>query len=262
MTQPIVARFGRNERGRDFAVGDIHGSFSLLERELERIGFDRRCDRLFSAGDLVDRGPESHRAGEFLDRRWFHAVLGNHDASVLCREGEAGRLGDPELVGARAWMADFHDWLDAMKPRERRKLVNRLGGCPWAIEVETECGLVGIAHAEVPEGFDSWQAFAEALRDPYLGVEERYAAIWSRVVNRRARPVGDPDAAEGARLPDLHAAIHGHSPSRDNEIVHLANRYWIDTSAWEAAVRPDLAAGASSPPRFSIVDLRDPGWRL
>ena len=61
-----MPRFARNERGRDFAVGDIHGCFSDLARGLKAIGFDEKADRLFSVGDLVDRGPESTHALEWL----------------------------------------------------------------------------------------------------------------------------------------------------------------------------------------------------
>ena len=53
-----LPRFARNVGGRDFAVGDIHGCFSHLSRSLEAIGFDAAVDRLFSVGDLVDRGPD------------------------------------------------------------------------------------------------------------------------------------------------------------------------------------------------------------
>jgi hypothetical protein len=55
----LVRHLDANQVGRDFVVGDIHGCFSKLSAELERLRFDRDVDRLFSVGDLVDRGPES-----------------------------------------------------------------------------------------------------------------------------------------------------------------------------------------------------------
>ena len=54
---PLIRRFPLNRRGRDLAVGDIHGYFALLQQALNRVGFDPVCDRLFSVGDLTDRGP-------------------------------------------------------------------------------------------------------------------------------------------------------------------------------------------------------------
>ena len=35
----LVLRLEANPRGRDLVIGDIHGQFSKVERELERISF-------------------------------------------------------------------------------------------------------------------------------------------------------------------------------------------------------------------------------
>jgi serine/threonine protein phosphatase 1 len=72
-----------NSNGRDFVVGDLHGCFDLLDRLLDHARFDPACDRLFSVGDLVDRGPDSLRSLEFLDAPWFYAVKGNHEDLLL-----------------------------------------------------------------------------------------------------------------------------------------------------------------------------------
>ena len=48
-----------NNVGIDYICSDIHGHFSLLESQLEKVGFDPDKDRLFSLGDLIDRGDES-----------------------------------------------------------------------------------------------------------------------------------------------------------------------------------------------------------
>lgn len=65
-TGPLVARFDRNPLGRDLIVGDVHGCFTKLKASLDAVGFNLERDRLFSVGDLVDRGPESDRALEWL----------------------------------------------------------------------------------------------------------------------------------------------------------------------------------------------------
>lgn len=57
--------FPLNTLGRDFAVGDIHGMYSLLEQKLAAVNFNPQKDRLFSVGDLVNRGPESSRVMSF-----------------------------------------------------------------------------------------------------------------------------------------------------------------------------------------------------
>ena len=75
--------FNRNQRGRDFVVGDIHGHFSALEMLLLQVNFDPEHDRVFSVGDMIDRGPESWRVIEFLNHPWFHSIMGNHEQMLL-----------------------------------------------------------------------------------------------------------------------------------------------------------------------------------
>ena len=60
-------------------MGDIHGHFSRLEATLAMRRFNPAQDRLFSVGDLVDRGQESPQVLDWLKRPWFFAVCGNHD---------------------------------------------------------------------------------------------------------------------------------------------------------------------------------------
>ena len=46
----MIKHFGPNLSGRDFVCGDIHGCFDLVESFLNKIGFDKTKDRLFSVG--------------------------------------------------------------------------------------------------------------------------------------------------------------------------------------------------------------------
>lgn len=72
-----------NHEGRDFVVGDIHGSLTALVNLLSNIDFDVTKDRLISVGDLVDRGRHSLRCLELLKEPWFHCVLANHEQMML-----------------------------------------------------------------------------------------------------------------------------------------------------------------------------------
>lgn len=66
-----VTRFSLNTKGRDYAVGDIHGCFNRLQTVLDEMGFDPSKDRLFSVGDLVDRGPDCDQVLDWITRHGF-----------------------------------------------------------------------------------------------------------------------------------------------------------------------------------------------
>jgi hypothetical protein len=72
-----------NLTGNDYVVGDIHGCVTILYAALAKINFDFAKDRLFSVGDLVDRGPENLLVEDLIYQDWFHFVKGNHDLMVL-----------------------------------------------------------------------------------------------------------------------------------------------------------------------------------
>jgi serine/threonine protein phosphatase 1 len=80
---PRVIAHPANLQGRDFIVGDLHGHPDALRALMDHVGFDDDADRLFSVGDLVDRGPNSAGALDLLEAPWFYPVLGNHDAMLL-----------------------------------------------------------------------------------------------------------------------------------------------------------------------------------
>lgn len=64
---------------RDIIIGDIHGCFEELQQLLHAAQVTPE-DRVISAGDLVDRGPDSVRVWEFLrDRPNTVVVSGNHE---------------------------------------------------------------------------------------------------------------------------------------------------------------------------------------
>ncbi|MEJ5364681.1 MAG: metallophosphoesterase family protein [Desulfosoma sp.] len=70
-----------------YAVGDIHGMLSKLERLLDRIPFREDRDRLVFLGDYVDRGPDSrgviHRILQLITRGLDVVCLrGNHEVMM------------------------------------------------------------------------------------------------------------------------------------------------------------------------------------
>jgi serine/threonine protein phosphatase 1 len=218
-----VLSLSRNQRGRDFVVGDIHGCFSLLEATLEQLEFDRRCDRLFSVGDLIDRGPESQRALEFLEYPWFYAVRGNHEVMLI-----EALSGDQQFVlrwleNGGNWCHDHIDQLAAMSAA--------FDQLPWAIEVATADGKTGIVHADVPKA-TSWNEFTRALRRGDRKTQD--IAVWSR---KRFHGYDSSHVAGVSKI------FCGHSICQDGHPFQVDNIIFIDTGAYLAHTYRDQDAG-------------------
>lgn len=81
----FIKKIKANVEGRDFIVGDIHGCYNEFKRLLDYVKFDPLRDRVFSTGDLLDRGPSPYECLNLLKKPWFHAVLGNHEDILLTR---------------------------------------------------------------------------------------------------------------------------------------------------------------------------------
>lgn len=147
--------FEPNTLGHDFVVGDLHGSFSAFMNLLENLNFDPEIDRVFSVGDLVDRGPESLKCLELLREPWFHAVLANHEHMML-EAFNGGYIG-------QFWIQNGGHWgLEALNDAQTERipedssvqlfdLLPLVQELPFLITVKKADGTrVHIIHAELP----------------------------------------------------------------------------------------------------------------
>ena len=209
----IVQRFDRNSHGRDFVVSDIHGCFDQLRQALEDADFIPEADRLFSVGDLIDRGPQSEETLEWLNKPWFHVCIGNHEDMALQSLYNGGVLLSWVLLNGGEW------WL-TLNEETRMKYISAFRQLPLAMEIETTHGRVGIVHADIPEDL-TWQAFLDVLESGDSAVRE--IALWGR--KRALGLVRDP--VEG-----IDQVVCGHTITSDCKIHTYANVWFIDTGAF------------------------------
>lgn len=227
--------FTVNTRGRDLVAGDIHGCFTKLASALDAVGFNpENGDRLFSVGDLVDRGPESPLVLEWLEKPWFHAVQGNHENMAI-------RWGKPNCrMDLVCYAENGGAWNIGNTKDERRMFSDALEALPLAIEVETEHGPVGIVHADCPTG--GWGDLRFLLEQH-----------WGKLKNKDRRAVAEQIQWDRSRIEQgfqggvagVRAVICGHTPV--SAPMALGNVIYIDTAAW--------FRGGEVENQFALIDL-------
>jgi serine/threonine protein phosphatase 1 len=132
-------------------------------------------DRLFSVGDLVDRGPQSMDCLKLLRMTWFHAVRGNHEFMLM------SHLENPYKVRAHdeAWLIR-----EAPKFSDRARLAGEwlpiLRRLPIVISVGDAPDRFNVVHGElIEEGrsitdatVDAW-SFGDPVRAERQATEGR-----------------------------------------------------------------------------------------
>jgi serine/threonine protein phosphatase 1 len=205
--------FTLNRTGRDFVVGDLHGMFNSLEVLLDRLSFNPAIDRVFSVGDLIDRGEQSDRVGEFLNKPWFTSVMGNHESMLL---------------DARVSQYSLHNWIKynggawwkKLSKKEQDKIYQSISKLPYLLEIKTAIGNVGVAHADLPVD-KSWSDIVRAVS---TDDEMKNHILWSRHRHKKIRSTHTTSPIKGISL-----AVMGHTPYKN--VLHRENIFYIDTGA-------------------------------
>ena len=224
-------------------VGDLHGCFDLLDRLLVTAHFDPGCDRLFSVGDLVDRGPDSMRCLEFLEAPWFFAVKGNHETMLLeCFETylASGRMDywkevvrNDVWVNGGEWVKAFYQPEDQCMTEKFDLLLKRLRDLPLVWVVGQGADRFQVIHAElVRSGYrnqcrmvwlntdiDRWQA-GESINDD---IRERL--VWGRTLMLMLADPGTPPMQKG-----LSTTFCGHTIA--DSVRSYLSHVCLDTGAY------------------------------
>lgn len=95
-------------------VGDIHGCLNELMALVAKLKLTD-SDRLISAGDLVDRGPDSAGVVRYMRENGFEAVAGNHDTKLVRYAGHLERKKiDPRYRFPMQYSQEREDAISAM----------------------------------------------------------------------------------------------------------------------------------------------------
>ncbi len=217
-------RFDLNTAGRDFIVGDIHGTFSVLEAALEAVRFNRATDRLFALGDLVNGGPQSTRVLEFLGKPWFHSIRGeNEDILLGLKENEANAA---TALTISFWrQRKGMQWWSDVVPDFRDEFIDAVRGLPLMITLPTRSGTVGLVHGSIPAGAswtDGIRCAEQKVMDPYY---EALYVLWNR--NRVDATIPDEDPRH--HVAGIDRMFIGHTPVEAPKV--LSNVVAIDTAS-------------------------------
>lgn len=97
-----------------YLVGDIQGCFSELEALLKKVKFNQHVDKLYLAGDLVARGPDSLATLRFVKSLGHAAkvVLGNHDLHLLSVYAGIKKVKKQDKLDELLAASDIDDLMD------------------------------------------------------------------------------------------------------------------------------------------------------
>lgn len=126
-----------------YAVGDLQGCHAEFVELLDVLSFDPRRDRLWLAGDLVNRGPESLaclREAMALGEA-ARVVLGNHDLHLLAVARGGARLNRKDTLDGILAAPDRERLLDWLQSRPLLVAETR-DDSPGAATVMTHAGLL------------------------------------------------------------------------------------------------------------------------
>jgi serine/threonine protein phosphatase 1 len=206
-----VKHFAANEAGRDFVVGDLHGCREMFDQLLTAIEFDQTTDRMFSVGDLIDRGPDSLGCLALLQEHWFHAVRGNHEDILLTIQAQGTH------DNWHWWIQNGGAWARGLTKEELAEHAANIQALPLVISVGEGKDRFNVIHAE----FFGDEATLDAGD---FHERTRQQLMWGRQL------IGETDPARIRHISRLSITFCGHSIVPD--ICKIGSQIYIDTGAF------------------------------
>jgi serine/threonine protein phosphatase 1 len=210
-----VLKLPKNTVGRDFVVGDLHGCLQDFLALLKEIGFDKEKDRMFSVGDLIDRGPDSLNCAQLIYEKWMYVCRANHEQMMIdCTLNTSRAQNDMWAMNGGSW----HHEVDIQLLKCIAEDMNKL---PFVISIGEGDDRINLVHAELivttDADVDNWHTARK------ITPEWQYDnIIWGRSL------VYESDA----EAPGLSLTIVGHTPQVVPMYHENANHLYIDTGCF------------------------------
>lgn len=214
----VFNRLPLNMKGDDYVVGDIHGRFTELAGTLDLVGFSEVHDRLFATGNLFGDSPDINEVSAWLDRPWFHPVLGRQELMLLRSLSNS----ENEIW----WCLNGGEWWMALASAVRDKIARQVEAIPYLLEVPYIDGLIrltgGISHAGVQS--HSWHGTIQRLEsDPSVDGDVVEGLYW-----------GGGAALAAGGVPDIGRVFMG---GADNRSTFSGNLIRVASGTMDARSR-------------------------
>ena len=243
---PHIRHLPENIHGRDFVIGDLHGEIGQLSRELQRVDFDERKDRLFSVGDLIDRGEDSLGAFRLLKEPWFHAVQGNHER-MMCEYLFGG-------TNDFGWALEEGLWYQSVEDTNEALALARIAqSLPFLIVVGECVNRFQVVHAEMPN-MDcpiSNQLDSDAIEHMTWSPQLHRSVNAFQACNALMEPLGSPVA-----IAELEGLANYQPVDTNHVLTFCGHSMLCRPMLWHSHYFVDTGAGWPGG-KLSLINVRD-----
>jgi len=208
----LYKTFDASKYRKVYAVGDLHGCYTLFMKELEKINFDFQQDLIVSVGDFIDRGYENLECIQLLSEPWFISIRGNHED--ICIRGPSSS------EYKRFHKENGGEWFYLIKEEVQFYIIKLFEQLPIALELNFQNKKIGFVHAHLEQ--NDWLEFKSLLLTDTNNRMIQDHALWGceriNIHNRQYIQVSNIDAV-----------ILGHTVFK--QPFRRDNCYYIDTGA-------------------------------
>lgn len=148
----LIITHEENTEGRDFVVGDIHNQVDKLLKEMSKVDFDFSKDRLFSVGDLFDRGTFPEETIDFFlehNNKGFYPVIGNHELMLIDKHRCLGEFQEGVFEMNGGWW--YHSCLEDVK----EQIVSEVEQLPYIRLIKRNGKLYSVSHSEMAIDYEN-----------------------------------------------------------------------------------------------------------